>query len=121
MDPWNSTRDVVRCTLCQTSVAPMYCEFCHVHLCKDCVEKHFSDYSKFQNVVPLRQYFKTLIYAKCRKHPTKQCEFHCEQCDKAICAKCISSERHLGHKHVEIFQTFESQTKILIIRKIHIS
>nr|XP_034316154.1 tripartite motif-containing protein 2-like [Crassostrea gigas]XP_034316155.1 tripartite motif-containing protein 2-like [Crassostrea gigas]XP_034316156.1 tripartite motif-containing protein 2-like [Crassostrea gigas]XP_034316157.1 tripartite motif-containing protein 2-like [Crassostrea gigas]XP_034316159.1 tripartite motif-containing protein 2-like [Crassostrea gigas] len=113
MDPWNSAQDVVRCTLCQDSVAPMYCEVCHIHLCKDCVEKHFSDSSKVHKVVPLKQYLTTLNYPKCRKHPTKQCELHCEQCDIPICAQCISGE-HLGHKPVDILKTFESKTEKLL-------
>ncbi|XP_052681783.1 E3 ubiquitin-protein ligase TRIM71-like [Crassostrea angulata] len=113
MDPRNSAQDVVRCTLCQDSVAPMYCEVCHIHLCKDCVEKHFSDSSKDHNVVPLKQYLTTLNNPKCMKHPTKLCELHCEQCNIPICAKCISSEKHSGHKIVDIFQSFESKTEIL--------
>ncbi|XP_065923959.1 E3 ubiquitin-protein ligase TRIM71 [Magallana gigas] len=113
MDPWNSAQDVVRCTLCQTSIAPMYCEVCHIHLCGNCVETHFSDSSKVHNVVPLKQYLTTLNYPKCRKHPTKQCELHCEQCDIPICAQCISGE-HLGHKPVDILKTFESKTEKLL-------
>ncbi|XP_052681780.1 uncharacterized protein LOC128162573 [Crassostrea angulata] len=113
MDPWNSTQDVVRCTLCQDSVAPMYCEVCHTHLCKDCVEKHFSGSSIVHKVVPLKQYLTTLSNPKCRKHPTKQCELHCEQCDIPICAKCISSGKHSGHKQIDIFKSFEIKTEIL--------
>nr|XP_034327247.1 uncharacterized protein LOC109617885 [Crassostrea gigas] len=113
MDPRTSAQDVVRCTLCQYSVAPMYCEVCHIHLCKDCVENHFSDSSKVHNVVPLKQYLTTLNYPKCRKHPTKQCELHCEQCDIPICAQCISGE-HLGHKPVDILKTFESKSEKLL-------
>ncbi|XP_034333974.2 E3 ubiquitin-protein ligase TRIM71-like [Magallana gigas] len=113
MDPWNSAQDVVRCTLCRDSVAPMYCEVCHIHLCKDCVEEHFSDSSKVHKVVPLKQYLTTLNYPKCRKHPTKQCELHCEQCDIPICVQCISSKKHLGHIQVDILKTFESKTEKL--------
>ncbi|XP_052681786.1 E3 ubiquitin-protein ligase TRIM71-like [Crassostrea angulata] len=113
MDPRNSAQDAVRCTLCQDSVAPMYCEVCHIHLCKDCVETHLSDSSKVHKVVSLKQYLTTLNNPKCRKHPTKQCELHCEQCDIPICAKCISSGKHLGHKQVDIFQSFEIKTEIL--------
>ncbi|XP_052707965.1 uncharacterized protein LOC128183113 [Crassostrea angulata] len=113
MDPRNSAQDVVRCTLCQESVAPMYCEVCHIHLCKDCVETHFSDSSKVHKVVPLKQYLTTLNYPKCRKHPTKQCELHCERCDIPICVQCISSKKHLGHIQVDILKTFESKTEKL--------
>ncbi|XP_052706888.1 uncharacterized protein LOC128182331 [Crassostrea angulata] len=113
MDPRNSAQDVVRCTLCQYSVAPMYCEVCHIHLCKDCVEKHLSDSSVVHNVVPLKQYLTTLSYPKCRKHPTKQCELHCEQCVIPICVQCISSKKHLGHIQVDILTTFESKTEKL--------
>ncbi|XP_034333972.2 tripartite motif-containing protein 2-like [Magallana gigas] len=113
MDPWNSAQDVVRCTLCRDSVAPMYCEVCHIHLCKDCVEEHFSDSSKVHKVVPLKQYLTTLNYPKCRKHPIKQCELHCEQCDIPICVQCISSKKHLGHIQVDILKTFESKTEKL--------
>ncbi|XP_052703559.1 uncharacterized protein LOC128179919 [Crassostrea angulata] len=113
MDPWYSAQDVVRCTLCQYSVAPMYCEVCHIRLCKDCVETHLSDSSKVHKVVSLKQYITTLNNPKCRKHPTKQCELHCEQCDIPICAKCISSGKHSEHKQVDIFQSFENKTEIL--------
>nr|XP_034327214.1 tripartite motif-containing protein 3-like [Crassostrea gigas]XP_034327215.1 tripartite motif-containing protein 3-like [Crassostrea gigas] len=113
MDPWNSAQDVVRCTLCQDSVAPMYCEVCHIHLCQECVETHLSDYSVVHKVVSLKQYLTTLNYPKCKKHPTKQCELHCEQCDITICALCISSKKHLGHIQVDILKTFESKTEKL--------
>uniref|UniRef100_A0A8W8JKE5 B box-type domain-containing protein n=1 Tax=Magallana gigas TaxID=29159 RepID=A0A8W8JKE5_MAGGI len=91
----------------------MYCEVCHIHLCKDCVEKHFSDSSKVHKVVPLKQYLTTLNYPKCRKHPTRQCELHCEQCDIPVCVQCISSKKHLGHIQVDILKTFESKTEKL--------
>ena len=55
MDPRYSAQDVVRCALWRDAVAPLYCNVCHTHLCKDCVEKHFSDKSKVLNVVLLEQ------------------------------------------------------------------
>ncbi|XP_052705306.1 uncharacterized protein LOC128181082 [Crassostrea angulata] len=112
MDPRNSAKDVVCCTLCQDSVAPMYCEVCHIHLCKDCVETHLSDSSIVHKVVSLKQYLSTLSYRKCRKHPTKQCELHCENCDIPICVQCISGE-HLGHKPVDISKIFENKNEVL--------
>ncbi|XP_052681777.1 uncharacterized protein LOC128162568 [Crassostrea angulata] len=113
MDPLYSLQDLVRCILCETSETSMYCKICHIHLCKDCVVKHLSDSSKVHIVVPHKQYRTTLSNPKCRKHPKKQCELHCEQCDIPICAKCISSGKHSGHKQVDIFQSFENKTEIL--------
>nr|XP_022305807.1 uncharacterized protein LOC111112568 [Crassostrea virginica]XP_022305808.1 uncharacterized protein LOC111112568 [Crassostrea virginica] len=113
MDPRYSAQDVVRCALCRDAVAPLYCNVCHTHLCKDCVEKHFSDKSKVHNVVPLEQFLSTLNYPKCPTHPTKQCELQCEQCDIPICISCISSGKHIGHKQLEIFADFESKKEVL--------
>ncbi|XP_078320371.1 uncharacterized protein LOC111111839 [Crassostrea virginica] len=113
MDPRHSAQDVVRCALCRDAVAPMYCNVCHTHLCKDCVEKHFSDKSKVHSVVPLEQFLSTLNYPKCPTHPTKQCELHCQQCDIPICTSCISSGKHIGHKAVDIFEDFESKKEVL--------
>ena len=113
MDPQHSAQDVVRCALCRDAMAPMYCSVCHTHLCGDCVEKHFSDKSKVHNVVPLEQFLSTLNYPKCPTHLTHQCELHCENCDIPICASCISSGKHVGHKQVDIFENFENKKEIL--------
>eukprot|EP00105_Crassostrea_gigas_P027319 XP_011448613.1 PREDICTED: uncharacterized protein LOC105343110 [Crassostrea gigas] len=108
-----SAPDVVQCSMCQTSVAPMYCEVCITHLCKECEEPHLSDSSKVHKVVSFKQHWRSLNYPNCRKHPTKQCDLLCEQCGIHICIKCISSGKHLGHKLVDIYQVFESKKQLL--------
>lgn len=107
MDPLCSAQDAVRCALCSISDAPMFCEGCHTHLCKDCVEEHFADSSKVHNVVPLKQYWTTLNYPSCEKHEAKQCELFCEHCDIPICARCISSKGHQNHNIVDFLENLE--------------
>ncbi|XP_052702840.1 zinc finger protein RFP-like [Crassostrea angulata] len=113
MDPLYSLQDLARCILCETSETTMYCKICHIHLCKDCVEKHSSDSSKVHKVVPFKQYLTTLDYPKCKKHPIKRCKLHCEQCDIPICVQCVSSEKHFWHKQIEILKKIESKKKDL--------
>lgn len=113
MDPNCSAQDAVRCTLCTSSVATMFCEVCDINLCKDCIEIHVSDSSKVHKVVSLKQCLATLNYPKCGKHEDMRCELHCEQCNTSICAQCISSKEHKNHDIVDILKYFESKKEVL--------
>lgn len=113
MDPNCSAQDAVRCTLCTSSVATMFCEVCDINLCKDCIEIHVSDSSKVHKVVSLKQCLATLNYPKCVKHEDMRCELHCEQCNTSICAQCISSKEHKNHDIVDILKYFESKKEVL--------
>lgn len=104
MDPVISAQDLVRCSLCKTTVAPMHCENCYINLCKDCIVNHISDSSKFHNMVPLKYRGPTLNYPKCPTHTTKQCEFHCEQCNIPICLQCAFSGLHKGHNCIDLLK-----------------
>ena len=110
MDPRYSGQDVVRCSLCKSALAPMYCSVCQTHLCKDCVEEHFSDKSKVHNVVPLQQFLYT---PKCQDLPSKQCELHCKQCEVPICSQCIISKTHDKHEIVDVMENYQNKQEEL--------
>lgn len=88
----------------------MFCDICHIELCKACVGEHLSDESKAHKVVQFRNRGST---PKCPKHSTKICELHCEECNIPICATCVSCGEHEQHKKVDLIKTFENKKTLL--------
>ncbi|XP_061173729.1 uncharacterized protein LOC133182896 [Saccostrea echinata] len=113
MDPKYSAQDVMRCALCDTPVPSMHCDFCHVNLCKNCVEEHLSDLSIEHKVVPFKERGSTPIYPKCLYHDKRHCELYCEKCDIPVCSTCISSGKHKRHRLSDALKIFRFKSKVL--------
>lgn len=110
MDLRRGMQDVLRCNLCENPLFTMFCDICHIELCKVCVGEHLSDESKAHKVVQFRNRGST---PKCPKHSTKICELHCEECNTPICATCVSCGEHEQHKKVDLIKTFENKKTLL--------
>ena len=113
MDTVSSSQDVLRCSLCNIGVAPLYCNVCLIHLCIDCVEKHLFDTKQVHNVVSFKQHLVNSKFPQCLDHPTKQCELHCDRCDIPICLLCISSGKHEHHMKGDILKTLAKKKELL--------
>ncbi|XP_022310221.2 uncharacterized protein LOC111115685 [Crassostrea virginica] len=113
MDPVSGGQDLLRCSLCNIGVAPLYCNVCLIHLCIDCVEKHLFDTAQVHNVVSFKQHLMNSNYPQCLHHPTKQCELHCDRCDIPICVLCISSGKHEHHMKEDILKTLARKKELL--------
>nr|XP_022309030.1 uncharacterized protein LOC111114830 [Crassostrea virginica] len=113
MDTVSSSQDVLRCSLCNIGVAPLYCNVCLIHLCKNCVEKHLFDTKQVHNVVSFKQHLVNSKFPQCLDHPTKQCELHCDRCDIPICLLCISSGKHEHHMKGDILKTLAKKKELL--------
>ncbi|XP_062615135.1 tripartite motif-containing protein 55-like [Saccostrea cucullata] len=109
MDPHLSAQDVIRCDLCETAIVQMYCDFCHVKLCKPCIGEHISDEYDKHKIVPFQQRKSTLIYPKCSTHPNKSCDLQCRECNFPVCSLCSASEQHKGHNFLVLTEIYDSK------------
>lgn len=110
MDPSRCMQDVMRCCLCEDVCPHLHCDICQEYLCKGCVGEHLLDESTQHKVVPFRM---RVLYPSCSKHFTQLCDIYCEPCNIPICAECISSKDHLGHKQADILKAVDDKKEIL--------
>lgn len=99
-----TAQDVERCKLCDISPPSMYCDICHIYLCKTCVGRHLLDVSIKHKVVPFNKRGST---PPCPKHSQNICELFCEQCNSIICAICVSSGEHEKHKKLDVWKKID--------------
>lgn len=77
----------------------MYCDLCHVNLCKLSICDHISDEYDKHKIVPILERKKpSLMFPTCKIHSMKKCELQCKLCNVFICVMCLASSEHKGHK-----------------------
>lgn len=77
----------------------LYCNSCYRQMCKQCRDDHLkSPDNKEHDVVPYLSRNRKLPVEKCKRHPTKDIDLLCEECQIPLCSLCMTLEIHKGHK-----------------------
>lgn len=68
-------------------------------MCEQCRGDHLKSPDNIDHdVVPYISRKHKIPVEKCKKHPTKDLDLLCEECQIPLCSKCVSQETHKGHK-----------------------
>ncbi|XP_078327882.1 uncharacterized protein LOC144623352 [Crassostrea virginica] len=113
MNSQYKAQDVICCNVCDTGIPHMYCDICHINLCKPCVMEHLSDESEDHKLVSFNKRGSTINCPKCQRHSNKICELHCKQCNVPICALCVSSGDHEQHTKIEVLEHLKNRKDII--------
>ncbi|XP_011419149.2 E3 ubiquitin-protein ligase TRIM71-like [Magallana gigas] len=77
----------------------MYCNSCYRSMCEQCRDDHLKiPDNKGHDVVQYLSRNHKIPVEKCKKHPTKDLDLLCEECQIPLCSKCASQETHTRHK-----------------------
>ncbi|XP_078318935.1 uncharacterized protein LOC144620856 [Crassostrea virginica] len=87
---------------CQSN-CQFYCNACHQEMCEECRNEHLKNPdNRSHEVVPYRQRRHQLPKEKCKQHPTKYIDMHCDDCNIPLCSHCCTMPDHLRHKLVDL-------------------
>nr|XP_034332559.1 tripartite motif-containing protein 45-like [Crassostrea gigas] len=114
MDSRTKAQDIYRCELCEENKVDMLCVVCPRKLCKSCVGNHLDDDPSSHKLIKYQDRNTTFVFPTCPTHSSERCKNFCQECDKAVCPSCISSDSHERHKFLKIFETFETRKKIIL-------
>lgn len=105
----DTTEDVNRCDVCETTHIHHYCDFCHINLCRPCIGEHISDGYDKHKIVSFKHRRSTLIYPTCQIHSNKNCEILCKQCEIYFCTSCTASSKHKHHEVIHLDNLYKTK------------
>nr|XP_034305632.1 RING finger protein 207-like [Crassostrea gigas] len=84
-----------------------YCNDCCQPKCEQCRDEHQKNKkTKNHEAVPYKQRKRKIPIEKCKIHPTKDIDIHCEECQIPICSKCTVTKEHRGHLFIDLDMVF---------------
>lgn len=113
MNPRTSAQDVHRCELCEENMVDMLCVVCPRKLCKSCVGNHLDDDPSKHKLVKYQDRNTTLVLPTCELHSSERCKNYCQECDKAVCPSCISSDSHKKHTFLTISEICHKRKELI--------
>ncbi|KAL0211048.1 hypothetical protein P9112_009346 [Eukaryota sp. TZLM1-RC] len=91
------TADIPKCGECYAVNSTKYCTVCKLCLCDQCSSR-IHELNSFQShrIVHVAER-SSVTPTKCQKHNTKDLEYFCNACQKAVCVDCCVFEKHFSH------------------------
>ena len=116
-----SSSNQTMCNKCKKREAARFCRTCGF-VCQRCVETHqeWEEYSTHEiidldtltgDVTTLVPPLKKTLF--CSKHPAKEADLYCDECDELICRDCIVRV-HRDHQYDLVPESFAKQEKVII-------
>ena len=116
-----SSSNQTMCNKCKKREAARFCRTCGF-VCQRCVETHqeWEEYSTHEiidldtltgDVTTLVPPLKKTLF--CSKHPAKEADLYCDECDELICRDCIVRV-HRDHQYDLVPESFAKQEKVIV-------
>ena len=116
-----SSSNQTMCNKCKKREAARFCRTCGF-VCQRCVETHqeWEEYSTHEiidldtltgDVTTLVPPLKKTLF--CSKHPAKEADLYCDECDELICRDCIV-RAHRDHQYDLVPESFAKQEKVIV-------
>ena len=116
-----SSSNQTMCNKCKKREAACFCRTCGF-VCQRCVEFHqeWEEYSTHEiidldtltgSVTTLVPPLKNTLF--CSKHPAKEADLYCDECDELICRDCIVRV-HRDHQYDLVPESFAKQEKVIV-------